>query len=814
MNACTAAAYIRWFRDIGAADVALVGGKTASLGELYRELRWAGVRVPDGFAVTVHAYRVVVEAGGLSQRIAGLLKGIDGRDVGALAAAGAAIRSLVETAPWPIELEQAVKDAYLTLGGGRLDTAVAVRSSATAEDLPEASFAGQQETYLAVRGADEVVRACRRCFASLFTDRAIAYRIDRGFDHEGVNLSVAVQRMVRADIGASGVMFTLDPDSGFRDVVLLNAAYGLGEAVVGGRVDPDEFWVFKPTLGRGRGAILKRVVGRKDWKLVLGADARPQRADVEAEDAAAMSITDAEVVELARAAVAIEAHYSRRRGALTPMDIEWAKDGADHRLYILQARPETVHRALEPAAVDVMSLSAPGAVPVLTGKAVGQQIGIGPVRRVRDRADLQQFQPGEVLVAAMTDPDWEPVMKRAAAIVTDRGGRTCHAAIVSRELGVPCVVGTERATATLRNGDVVTVSCAEGETGAVYAGRVSFDTRRVELAGLPRPRTAVMLNVGSPDRAFRLAALPNDGVGLARIEFIIANDVKVHPMALLHREGVSDDATRAEIDALVSGYESGADYFVDRLASGVAVIAAAFYPKDVIVRLSDFKSNEYAGLIGGADFEPVEGNPMLGFRGAYRYAHPRYREAFALECQAMRRVREDMGLTNLKLMVPFCRTPDEGRRVVDLMAQYGLRRGEHGLTVYVMCEIPSNVILAREFAEVFDGFSIGSNDLTQLVLGLDRDSELVAPLFDERHPAVLAMIADVIASARATGRKIGICGQAPSDYPEFARFLVQQGIDSMSLNPDAIVRGLEAVAAAERDTARAAGGPAPVTTAR
>ncbi len=799
MAASTTTPYIRWFRDIGAGDVPLVGGKNASLGELFRELRSAGVRVPDGFAVTAHAYRAVVESGGLREQIASLLRGIDGRDVRALRAAGAAIRPLIETAPWPSELEQAVKDAYAALGGGAAGVAVAVRSSATAEDLPEASFAGQQETYLGVHGADEVVRACRRCLASLFTDRAIAYRIDHGFEHLAVRLSIGVQRMVRSDVGASGVIFTLDPDSGFRDVVLINAAYGLGEAVVGGQLDPDEFWLFKPTLARGTGAILKRVVGRKDWKLVLGADGRPQRADVDAEDAAVMSLTDADAVELARAAVAIETHYSHRRGEPTPMDIEWAKDGTDHRLYIVQARPETVHRAIRPAAVEVFTLSAAGATPIVTGKAVGEKIGVGPARFVRERADLEKFQQGEVLVAAMTDPDWEPVMKRAAAIVTDRGGRTCHAAIVSRELGVPCVVGTERATTSIADGDVVTVSCAEGETGAVYRGALPFETRRVDMSCLPRPRTAVMLNVGNPDRAFRLAGLPNDGVGLARIEFIIANAVKVHPMALLHGDRVSDANTRAEIAALTSGYERGEDYFVDRLAEGVAVIAAAFYPKDVIVRLSDFKSNEYAGLLGGRDFEPEEGNPMLGFRGAYRYAHPRYCEAFALECRAMRRVREDMGLTNLKLMVPFCRTPEEGRRVVKLMAQHGLRRGEHGLEVYVMCEIPSNVILAREFAEVFDGFSIGSNDLTQLVLGLDRDSELVAPLFDERNPAVLSMIADVIASARASGKKIGICGQAPSDYPEFARFLVQRGIGSISLNPDAVVRGLETIAAAERE---------------
>jgi pyruvate, water dikinase len=797
--------YIRWFRDITLDDVPLVGGKTASLGELYRELADAGVRVPDGFAITANAYTDIIAAGGLRQCIADLLRRVDGRDVAALATAAAELRRLIEAAPWPSALEQAVREAYAMLGGTD-ELAVAVRSSATAEDLPEASFAGQQETFLSVRGADEVVRACRRCLASLFTDRAIVYRLEHGFDHLAVRLSIAVQRMVRADLGVSGVMFTLDPDSGFDGVVLIEAAYGLGEPIVGGEIDPDTVWLFKTTLARGTNAILKRAVGSKTWKLVLDAAGHPQRADVSPVDAAVMSLTDAEAVELARAAVAIESHYSGRRGAPTPMDIEWARDGIDGRLYILQARPETVHRALRPTSMEVFTISAGGATPIVTGKAVGQNVGVGAVRLVRGRADLQRFQPGEVLVAPMTDPDWEPVMKRAAAIVTDRGGRTCHAAIVSRELGVPCVVGTETATARLAEGEVVTVSCAQGEVGAVYPGAVPFERRSIDLARLPRPATAVMLNVGNPDQAFRLASLPNDGVGLARIEFIIANAVKAHPMALLHPDRIADPATRAEIEALVSP-ANGGDFFVDRLAEGVAVIAAAFHPKDVIVRLSDFKSNEYAGLLGGRDFEPEEGNPMLGFRGAYRYTHPRYREAFELECRAMQRVRADMGLTNLKLMVPFCRTPDEGRRVVETLAVHGLCRGEDGLEIYVMCEIPSNVILAREFTDIFDGFSIGSNDLTQLTLGLDRDSELVAPLFDERNPAVLALIAQVIATARATGRKVGICGQAPSDYPEFAHFLVQHGIGSISLNPDAIVRGLQTIAAAEQEAAAAAWSP-------
>ncbi len=786
--------FVRWFREIRLGDIKLVGGKNANLGELYNELTVAGVRVPDGFAVTADGYTALLDAAGLRERIAGHLKNIDGQDVHALAVAGSAIRAEIEAAPLPAQLEDEVRTAYRALAGqhGALPP-VAVRSSGTAEDLPEASFAGQQETYLAVCGEEAVLRACRRCFASLFTDRAIVYRINHGFDHLAVRLSIGIQRMVRSDLGAAGVMFTLDPDSGFRGIVLINAAYGLGEPVVQGQVDPDEFWIFKPTLGLGSGAILKRVLGRKDWKLVIGSGGVPERAPVADEARGRLSLDDAEAIELARYGMAIEAHYG------TPMDIEWARDGEDQRLYIVQARPETVHRATRSSRLDVFALTPGHGVQCLvSGKAVGQAIGVGRARRLDDPRDLELFQPGEVLVASQTDPDWEPIMKRAAAVVTDRGGRTCHAAIVSREMGVPCIVGTERGTELIPDGGEVTVSCAEGETGFVYRGSVPFERRHLDLATLPTTSTAVMLNVGNPDEAFRLSALPNRGVGLARIEFIIANTVKAHPLALLHPERVGDPVARATIAELTRRHASGAEYFIDRLTEGVAVIAAAFYPKDVIVRLSDFKSNEYAGLVGGRDFEPVEENPMLGFRGAFRYCHPRYREAFALECRAMRRVRQDMGLTNVKLMIPFCRTPDEGRHVLEEMARHGLRRGVGGLDVYVMCEIPSNVLLAREFAELFDGFSIGSNDLTQLVLGVDRDSELVAPLFDERNPAVLTMIAGIIDAARNAGVKVGICGQAPSDYPEFTRFLVERGIGSISLNPDAVAKGIEAVADAER----------------
>jgi pyruvate,water dikinase len=791
---------IKWFREIRLEDVPRVGGKTASLGELYGELGAAGVRVPDGFAVTADAYRALLDGNGLRDRLAAILEGVTGEDVTALATAGAELRGLVESAPLPSGLEDAIVSAYRTLAreSGSDRPAVAVRSSATAEDLPQASFAGQHESFLGVRGEAALLTACRRCFASIFTDRAIVYRIQHGFDHLSVLLSIAVQKMVACDRGSSGVMFTLDPDSGFPNVVLVNAAFGLGEAIVQGQLDPDEFWIFKPTLRTGHHALLKRKIARKTWKLVMGAGGQTERAPVPAEAQRSASLSDPEALALGRFAIAIEAHYSRKAGHAVPMDIEWAKDADDGRLYILQARPETVHTAARRAVLEIFSLQ-PGGLRerLVSGAAIGQRIGVGPTRRLRDPRDLEAFEAGDVLVASMTDPDWEPIMKRAAAIVTDRGGRTCHAAIVSRELGVPCVVGTGNGTEVLADGQVVTVSCAEGETGSVYRGALPFERRQVELATMPRTETKVMLNVGNPGEAFRLAALPNDGVGLARIEFIIASFVRVHPLALLHPGRVRDPAARAEIEALTAGYADRGEYFVERLAEGVAMIAAAFHPKDVIVRLSDFKSSEYAGLVGGRAFEPEEGNPMLGFRGAFRYAHPRYRDAFALECRALRRVREQMGLTNVKLMIPFCRTPAEGRRVLDLLATNGLARGANGLEVYVMAEIPANAILVDEFAALFDGFSIGSNDLTQLVLGVDRDSELVAPEFDERNPAVLSMIGMIIDGARRAGRKVGICGQAPSDYPDIVRFLVGKGITSISLNPDAVVRGLEAVAVAE-----------------
>lgn len=798
--------FIRWFAEIGIDDVTLVGGKNASLGEMYRELAPKGITVPNGFAVTAEGYRHFLRSGDLEQRLRIALDGLDTHDLTELAKRGAQIREFLLGTPLPDDLQRDIVDAYSDLCkhyGAPVDTAV--RSSATAEDLPGASFAGQQESFLNVCGDRALLDACRQCFASLYTDRAISYRVDRGFDHAAVALSIGVQKMVRSDLAAAGVLFTLDTETGFPDVVLINSAYGLGESVVKGRVDPDEFLVFKPTLARHR-PILKRAVGAKQEKLVYATrGGRSTRVvPVTEEERTRLTLTDDEVLTLARWGCLIEEHYSAKTGHPTPMDVEWAKDGQTGALFVLQARPETVH-AIARKTTTIKSYRLQGSAPVLLeGKSIGQQIGAGAARVVRTVEELQTFQPGEVLVADMTDPDWEPTMKMAAAIVTNRGGRTCHAAIVSRELGVPCVVGAETATGALRNGQNVTVSCAEGEIGRVYDGMVRFTVATLDLGSLPRPQTKVMINVGHPDQAFALAALPNDGVGLAREEFIISGAIQVHPLALTRFASLPEGAARQRIAELTRNHLSKPEYFVDRLAEGVGQIAAAFYPKDVIVRLSDFKTNEYAGLLGGEFFEPKEENPMIGFRGASRYYDERYREGFLLECRALKRVREELGLTNVKLMVPFCRTVDEARKVLSVMAEAGLRRGENGLEVYVMCEIPANVILAEEFAAVFDGFSIGSNDLTQLTLGLDRDSAIVAHLFDERNPAVMRLVADVIRRARACGRKIGICGQAPSDYPEFARFLVACGIDSISLNPDTVLKTTQTIAEAEAEVERSA----------
>jgi pyruvate,water dikinase len=781
--------YVIPFRELDLSKVPVVGGKNASLGELLRELEPKGIAVPDGFAVTADAFRQHLERGGLNDFVYSLLDTLDVTDVTKLALAGRAIRERIRSTPLPTELEAEILSAYIALSSkyGNGGTDVAVRSSATAEDLPTASFAGQQETYLNVRGGAQLITAVRACMASLFTDRAIAYRVERGFGHRQVALSVGVQKMVRSDLGSAGVMFTLDTESGFRDAVIVTGAWGLGEAVVQGRVNPDEFWVHKPTLKLGFAPIVRRQLGDKLVELVYGDDGRSVvEKPVPDDRRRAQTISDAEVLKLARWAVTIEEHYSARAGRATPMDLEWAKDGRTGELFIVQARPETVHsQEASVPKLQLFKLRGQGRV-LVRGKSVGGRIGSGRVRVVHSSSELSSFQAGEVLVAVMTDPDWEPVLKRAAAVVTDQGGRTCHAAIVSRELGLPCVVGAGDATRTLRDGDIVTISCAEGDEGRVYEGLLEFELTELDPATLPKPRVPVMLNVGSPVAAFSAGQLPSAGVGLLRTEFVVSSWIGVHPMALIHPERLQNPSEVSQIQKLVRDSSSPSEYFVERLASGVAQVAAAFYPRDVIVRFSDFKTNEYAHLLGGSTFEPAEDNPMIGFRGASRYYHERYREGFALECQAIRRVRETMGLRNVKVMIPFCRTLEEGRKVLAELASNGLARGENGLEVYVMCEIPNNVILADEFAELFDGFSIGSNDLTQLTLGIDRDSETLAPLFSEQDPGVLRSIQTVIERAHGRGRKVGLCGQGPSDHPEFARFLADAGIDSISVTSDAL----------------------------
>jgi pyruvate,water dikinase len=782
--------FIRAFSSLRLEDVPQVGGKNASLGELHRELTVLGVRVADGFAVTADAYRHALDRGKAWEPLRAALAGLDPGDVDDLAARARRAREIVYGAGLPEALRDEILTAYADLEqqyGGSLG--VAVRSSATAEDLPSASFAGQHESYLNVVGGDRLLEAVRRCFASLFTDRAIHYRIDQGFDLFEVGLSVGVQKMVRSDLAASGVIFTLDTESGFRDVVLVTGAFGLGENVVQGAVNPDEWTVFKPALAAGHRAVLRRKLGAKELKMVYaegGERATTKNLPTTPEERERYCLGDAEVLQLAEQAIAVERHYSARAGLPRPMDLEWAKDGIDGELYILQARPETVVSQKSEAVLEEYALTGTGPL-LVKGRAVGMQVAAGRARVITDPARLSEFQRGEILVADATSPDWEPVLESAAGIVTERGGRTCHAAIVARELGIPAVVGAEGATQKIRDGAVVTVSCAEGDTGCVYEGAIPFAVARTELGALERPATRVMLNLANPDLAFRTSFLPNDGVGLARMEFVINQAIGIHPMALVHPERVSDLGERAEIRRRTRGYERPEDFFVERLSEGIATIAAAFHPKPVIVRLSDFKTNEYAALLGGRDFEPREENPMLGFRGASRYAHPGYAEGFALECAALRRVRGEMGLGNVKVMVPFCRRVDEAVRVLEALAKNGLARGQDGLEVYVMCEIPNNVIAIDAFAAHFDGFSIGSNDLTQLTLGVDRDSELVAFDFDERDPGVLAMIRLAIEGCRRNGRHSGICGQAPSDYPEFAEFLVEAGIDSISLNPDTVL---------------------------
>ena len=779
-------ANILWLQDLRLSDLAQVGGKNSSLGEMIGELAGLGVSVPGGFATTADAFKAFIAHNHLHQRIFDRLATLDVEDVAALTAAGGEIRGWVIDAPLQPELDRDIRDAYRKLcmentGESGGDVAVAVRSSATAEDLPDASFAGQQETFLNVTGDDDVVHKVKEVFASLYNDRAIAYRVHHGFKHEDVFLSAGVQLMVRSDVGSSGVLFTLDTESGFRGVVFITASYGLGEMVVQGAVNPDEFYVYKPTLQQGKPAILRRSLGSKQLRMVYS-DVPGER--VRTEDTPnglrnTFSISDADVHELAKQALVIEQHYGR------PMDIEWGKDGITGKLFILQARPETVKSRAKSTQIERYALLQRGEV-ISEGRAIGSKIGSGVARVVRSLDDMKRVQPGDVLVADMTDPDWEPVMKRSAAIVTNRGGRTCHAAIIARELGVPAVVGTGNALDNIKDGDPVTVSCAEGDTGFIYAGALPFERTTTDLDNMPPAPLKIMMNVANPDRAFDFGMLPNAGIGLARLEMIIASHIGVHPKALLEY-AQQDAATKQKIDAKMAGYASPVDFYVDRLAEGIATITASVAPNPVIVRLSDFKSNEYANLIGGARYEPHEENPMIGFRGASRYVDPSFKDAFALECRAVRKVRGEMGLDNLWVMIPFVRTLGEGRKVLDVLAENGLKQGDGGLKVIMMCEVPSNALLADEFLDMFDGFSIGSNDLTQLTLGLDRDSAIVASLFDERDPAVKKMLSMAISAARAKGKYIGICGQGPSDHPDLAEWLMQQGIESLSLNPDTVV---------------------------
>jgi len=782
--------YIRWFEETTIDDVPIVGGKNASLGEMYRELTSKGVKIPNGFSVTAEAYWYVLKAGGILEKLKSTMEGLDTSDVSELSKRGKAARDLILGAGIPDELWEEIKTAYdrLCEQYGE-NTDVAVRSSATAEDLPTASFAGQQETYLNIRGYPGLRDACIRCFASLFTDRAISYRVTNKFDHFKVALSIGIMKMVRSDLASSGVIFTLDTETGFRDVVFITGAYGLGENIVQGQVNPDEFYVFKPTFRQGFKPIIKKKVGSKEIKMIYGrGDSKVLTRNIEVPEADRLRfcLSDEEVLKLSGYAIAIEDHYSEKYEESRPMDIEWAKDGITGELFIVQARPETVQSQRRKDILETYVLEKRSEI-LARGRSVGDKIASGKAHVIPDISDLPSFKPGEILIADTTTPDWEPVMKTAAAIVTNKGGRTCHAAIVSRELGIPAVVGAGNATEVLETGREITVSCAEGEDGLVYEGILPFHKDTLILKDMKRPKTEIMMNLGNPEEAFGLSMIPNDGIGLARLEFIITSYIKVHPMALVHPEKVKDLKVLREIEQLTRGYRRE-DYFVEQLAQGVSTIAAAFYPKPVVVRMSDFKTNEYASLLGGSYFEMEESNPMIGFRGASRYFDERYREGYALECRAMKKVRDEMGLTNLILMIPFCRTVEEARKVIDEMEKNGLKRGENGLQVYVMCEIPNNVLLIDEFSKFFDGFSIGSNDLTQLTLGVDRDSELLAAEFDERDPGVIKIMAMAVQGAKRNGRHSGICGQAPSDFPEIAEFLVKEKIDSISLNPDSVMK--------------------------
>ncbi len=810
MNNLHEKALILWFDDIGIEDVPMVGGKNASLGEMHQKLTSKGVDVPNGYAITAYAYRYLLKEAGIGAAIEAALAGLDTHDLYNLQERGLKVRDIIRNAEFPDDLRQEIISAYNRMEedyGKEVD--VAVRSSATAEDLPDASFAGQQDTYLNIRGPEALIDACKRCFASLFTDRAISYRHDKGFGQFDVYLSIVVQKMVRSDSACSGVMFSIDTESGFKDAVFLTGAWGLGENVVQGAVNPDEYYIFKPTLKQGKRPIVGKRVGAKEIKMIYNPDPSAEEPvkniDTSEEERGSYILSDDEILQLARWACIIEDHYGR------PMDIEWAKDGdgkevGTGKLFIVQARPETVHSQASKKVIETYVLKGKGPL-LASGQAVGAKIGQGTTRLLQSVSQMHDFKAGEVLVTDMTDPDWEPIMKIAGAIVTNRGGRTCHAAIISRELGIPCVIGTENGTLKIKDGQEVTVSCVEGETGHIYDGKLEFAIETLDLDNIPATRTKIMMNVGTPEKAFLEGQLPNDGVGLAREEFIINSHIGIHPLALLNYKQLREQAEEddeiqdiiADIDYKTSAYSDKQQYFIDKLAEGVGRIASGFYPKDVIVRLSDFKSNEYANLIGGHLYEPEESNPMIGWRGASRYYDPRYKVAFELECKALLKARNDMGLNNIKLMVPFCRTPEEGRKVIEVLREFGLVQGENGLEVYVMCEIPSNVISADAFCDVFDGFSIGSNDLTQLTLGLDRDSDLVSHIYDERNEAVKTLIKMVIATAKRRGRKIGICGQAPSDFPDFATFLVEEGIDSISLVSDTVVKTRLAIAAKERE---------------
>lgn len=791
--------FILWFNELGIEDVPLVGGKNASLGEMYRTLSKKGVRVPNGFAVTAYAYKYLIEKSGIEDHLKKILENLDVGNVRQLAEKGRQVRDLIRGCEFPPELRVAITNAYhrLCREYGE-NTDVAVRSSATAEDLPTASFAGQQETYLNIRGPHQLIDACKKCFASLFTNRAISYRADQGFEHFKVYLSIGVQKMVRSDLACSGVMFSIDTETGFREAVFITGSYGLGENVVQGAVNPDEYYVFKPTLKKGFRPIIQKVVGEKAIKMIYTVEGNKTTKNIPTPDTERKSfvLKDSEVLMLAKWACAIEDHYSAKHRKYTPMDIEWAKDGNTGQLFIVQARPETVQSQKQKSVLEIYELKQKGKV-LAEGKSVGDRIGQGRAHIIRDVKDIARFSKGEVLVTEMTDPDWEPVMKIAAAIVTNKGGRTCHAAIVSRELGIPCIVGTNDATENVKMGQRITVSCSEGEKGYVYDGLLKYEIKKIDLKKMPKTRTKIMMNVGNPSEAFEFSFTPNDGVGLAREEFIINSYIKIHPRALIDFDKIKEPEVRQKIADMTYNYKDKKRFFVDQLAMGVAMIASAFYPKKVIVRMSDFKTNEYANLIGGKAYEPKEENPMIGWRGASRYYKAGYREAFGLECKAMKKVRDDMGLANVVIMIPFCRTVEEGRKVLAEMGRHGLARGKNGLEVYAMCEIPSNVILAEEFLKIFDGFSIGTNDLTQLTLGLDRDSELVADIYDERNEAVKTLVARVVQVANRMGKYIGLCGDAPSTFPDFAQFLVKAGIKSMSLSPDAVIKTTLAVAEME-----------------